>query len=789
MMKFFTSDIRRNIIKILCLSIGLAVGFLLVAKIYFEQSYDSFFPDIDRIYRITESTVQNGEYKEYQNTPGGSAPELQRHIPQIEKATRFTTLTNGDPVLKLEDGRKIGVADVTLADTCCFDVLKTPILEGDPHEVLAVEDLVMIPRSLAEKIGGDVIGQRFSVVDWGDSYKMTVGGVYEDYPLNSTRKNAVYLSMPTIGKFMWEGSCDNLIGNDRYSSYALLAEGADPEEVSALMVKHLKTVIDEEAFTIYDFRMWVRPMAGAYSSQDGVKTMSWMLGILAVVMLMCAGLNYLLIVIGQLSARGKEMAIRKCFGTDRKSIFLMVMGESLFFMLVSLGLAVILAFCFSDLCRDLLGYSPKELFSTGKVWIAEGLVCVGLLVFTGIIPSVIYSRTPVAHAFRPATHGRKVWKLILLAVQFMATGMVMCLLVLVGRQYCMIGNLDIGLDYENVAMFYRYPMSDEKTRTVMDELKKLPFVGGVASADVHPTDWASGNNIWTEGRAADEVNVADMEWSNPELFDVMGMPLVQGRGFGANADSTVNEVIVEERMVEVFQKNFGEEDEDIIGKTFYITGHADGGMLNTIVGVVGNLRRGGFESENADKRVAVFFPSSKVRGNVFIRFTELTPENLTAAQKVLDSINDGDEIYITPYRMKIEAKRSGIRKFGMSVMVVGIAIILIALIGLIGYVADEVNRRAKEIAIRKVNGTDAWKIVRLFCLDVLKVALPSLIAGGVLAMVVGQRWLSQFTDRVSLSPLSMMACLAVLLILIMGVVAVNTLRVARSNPIDHLRSE
>lgn len=788
-MKFFTSDLRRNIIKILCLSIGLAVGFLLVAKIYFEQSYDSFFPDIDRIYRITESTVQNGEYKERQYTPGGSAPELQRHIPQIEKATRFTTLSNGDPVLKLEDGRKIGVADVTLADTCCFDVLKTPILEGDPHEVLAVEDLVMIPRSLAEKIGGDVIGQRFSVVDWGDSYKMTVGGVYEDYPLNSTRKNAVYLSMPTIGKFMWEGSCDNLIGNDRYSSYALLAEGADPEEVSALMVKHLKTVIDEEAFTIYDFRMWVRPMAGAYSSQDGVKTMSWMLGILAVVMLMCAGLNYLLIVIGQLSARGKEMAIRKCFGTGRKSIFLMVMGESLFFMLVSLGLAVILAFCFSDLCRDLLGYSPKELFSTGKVWIAEGLVCVGLLVFTGIIPSVIYSRTPVAQAFRPATHGRKVWKLILLAVQFMATGMVMCLLVLVGRQYCMIGNLDIGLDYENVAMFYRYPMSDEKTRTVMDELKKLPFVEGVASADVHPTDWASGNNIWTEGREADEVNVADMEWSNPELFDVMGMPLVQGRGFGAYADSTVNEVIVEERMVEVLQKNFGEEDEDIIGKTFYITGHADGGMLNTIVGVVGNLRRGGFESENADKRAAVFFPSSKVRGNVFIRFTELTPENLTAAQKVLDSINDMDEIYITPYRMRIEAKRSGIRKFGMSVMVVGIAIILIALIGLIGYVADEVNRRAKEIAIRKVNGTDAWKIVRLFCLDVLKVAVPSLIAGGVLAMVVGQRWLSQFTDRVSLSPLSMMACLAVLLILIMCVVAVNTLRVARSNPIDHLRSE
>ncbi|MDE7350102.1 MAG: ABC transporter permease, partial [Muribaculaceae bacterium] len=93
MFKFFTSDLRRNLIKILCLTVGLAVGFLLVAKIYFQQSYDSFFPDIDRIYRLTESVVQNGEYREYQNTPGGSAPELQRNISQIEKATRFTVLT------------------------------------------------------------------------------------------------------------------------------------------------------------------------------------------------------------------------------------------------------------------------------------------------------------------------------------------------------------------------------------------------------------------------------------------------------------------------------------------------------------------------------------------------------------------------------------------------------------------------------------------------------------------------------------------------------------------------
>ena len=789
MFKFLTSDLRRNLIKILCLSVGLAVGFLLVAKIYFEQSYDSFFPDVDRIYMIKYSAVHNGESHVYPNTPGGVSPEVQRNVSQVEVATRFTQLTDL-PKVKLNDGRAYEMPYVYLADTCFFDVFKTEIIEGNPHEALAVRDQVMIPQSLADKIGGNAVGQQLSVFEWGNDYKMTIGGVYKDFPLNSTISNSIYLSLPTIGKFMEDGS-ENLLGNDRYRSYAVLAKGSDTDMVTDMMYRHLKTKIDEEAFTLYDLKVVLDPLSGNYSSQAGVRNMSWMLGLLALIMLLCAGLNYLLIVIGQLSARGKEMAIRKCYGTGSRSIFKLMMTESIFFLIVSLLLAVLISFSFSDLCKELLGYTPKELFSTGRVWIVEGLVCLGLLIITGIIPSIIYSRTPVSQAFRPAVHGRRVWKLLLLAVQFIATGLIICLLVLVGRQYSMVGKIDMGLDYENIGIFYRHPMSAERTSTVMKELKKLPFVEGVSSATYDPTQWPPGNNIWTEGNVEDQVNISDQEYVNPEFFDVMGIEFLQGSNFNENMDSTVNQIVVDERMINVLQKYFGVTDDDIIGKSIYITGHGDGGLTSifTIVGVIGNIRRGGFEGGSSDSRAEVFFPSRRVRGNVFIRFTELTPENLNAAQKVLDSINDGDEIYITPYKMRIDAKRNVIKKFGMSVMVVGIAIILIALIGLIGYVGDEVNRRAKEIAIRKVNGTDAWKIVRLFCVDVLKVALPSLIIGGALAMLIGQRWLSQFTDQVSLSPLSMIVCLVILLLLIMCVVVVNTLRVARSNPIDHLRSE
>lgn len=122
-------------------------------------------------------------------------------------------------------------------------------------------------------------------------------------------------------------------------------------------------------------------------------------------------------------------------------------------------------------------------------------------------------------------------------------------------------------------------------------------------------------------------------------------------------------------------------------------------------------------------------------------------------------------------------------------MAAGLAILLITIIGLIGYTADEVQRRSKEIAIRKVNGTTVGKILRIFCVDILKVAVPSLLAGGIAAVLIGREWLSQFTVQVSLSPWSMALCLIALLVIIVAVVCINALKVARGNSVEYLRTE
>ena len=788
-MRFFTSDIRRNITKIVCLTVGLAMGFILIAKVYFEQTYDTFFPDSDRIYRITESFVQNGEYKEYLFTPGAFAPGLKRYAPQVAAATRYTGFLHENDV-RTDDGRSFTAEGVELADSCFFDVFQARIIAGDPHEALAVKDVCMIPRSLADKIGGDVVGQRLCALSFSDDYKVTIGGVYEDFPVNSTIPNAIYLSLSSIGNFAYDGR-DNWMGNDRYSSCVRLVEGVSAEDLKPTLLKLIEDHVDKEAIEMFTFRMGLRPLVGLHTSTDMVRTMIWMLSLLAVILLMSAGLNYLLIVIGQMGHRSREMAVRKCYGTGNGRIFGRVMAESVFFLLVAMGLAVLLVFCFSDLCRDLLGYTPQVLFSTGKVWLVEGAVCIGLLLITGAVPAWMYCRTPVASAFRSNVRSRRGWKLVLLAVQFFASGLLMCLLVLVGRQYYMMSRLDMGFEYENVGYVSLDGMPRESRSALVSELQRLGCVEGVASTYHNFVEKASGNNVWIDDRIEDQINVADFYNVNPDIFDVMGMEFVQGGTFDMTADSVGRQVVVEERFIDVMKKLTGIDDDNLIGRTFKITEHVgiEGTQDFIVCGVVRNMRRGGFDEESADVRSAVIFPSRNISANLFVRFSMLTPETLHQAQEVIARVYPTRELYITPYRMQVEQLTAEVRRFGMSVIISGIAIVVIAMIGLVGYTADEVQRRAKEIAIRKVTGTPASKIVRMLCVDILKVALPSLVVGGAVAVSVGRRWLSQYTEQVPLSPMSMVLCIVVLLMLIISVVALNSLNVARSNPIDHLRSE
>ncbi len=790
MFRFLITDLRRNITKTLCLTLGMATGLLLVAKIYFEKSYDTSYPAADRIHLVTESVTIDGEYREYNNTPGAIAPGLKRYSPLVESATRNRPLL-GRSIIKTQDGREFEIPAACMADSSHFDVFPAQILAGNPHDALNVAGQCMIPRSLAEKIGPDAMGSTIFFPDYSLEYPVLIGGVYEDYPLNSSIGNQVYLSLSTLPLIFSFDGRDNWVGNDGYQSFIKLVPGADPDDLKPAIRKMLEDNVDNESLEVFHFNIGTRPLRGKHASDEGVKMMIWVMSLLAAILLLSSSFNYLLIVIGQVAKREKEMAVRKCFGTGNAKLLGMIAGESLFFLVVSVLLALLIAGVFSNQCRDILGYSAEELLSTGKVWLVESGVCIIVFIITGVIPAWIYCRTPVARAFRRNPRGRRGWKLALLSAQFTATAFLLCLLVLVGRQYRLMASADMGFDYRDVATASLSGVPQNARERIVSELRSLGVVKSVASAEHDFISRASGNNVWLGEDNSNQVNVADMYWANPEIFDVMGMEFRQGEGFGEWADSLSHNVVVEERFVGVLQNNFGEKDSDIVGKRFNITEHLglDGSMEFTVSGVVKDMRRGGFGRVDADTRAGVLFPSSKIQNNLYVRFHELTPESIEKARNLISSVYPDKDIFLVPMKTRVDVLNQEVKKFGESVMIAGVVILLISLIGLTGYTTDEVQRRAREIAVRKVNGSSVSQILTLLCLDISKVAVPSLLAGGAAALIVGRRWLMQFTDQASLSPGWMLLCIVLIFSLLLMAVVLKSMKVAKANPVEYLRSE
>ena len=174
-----------NLIKILSLGIGLAIGIVLIAKVCFELSYDSFYKDASRIYLITENIIlqEGGEPDDYARTSGGIAPGFKAEIPGVEAATRYSSKFGKnfyDETDNLITGSMLGV------DTCFFDLFERQVLAGDPIQAIRRWNAeVAVSRSFAEKLGGvgEAIGKQIYNEDFAD-VKLTIVGVFEEFPAN-----------------------------------------------------------------------------------------------------------------------------------------------------------------------------------------------------------------------------------------------------------------------------------------------------------------------------------------------------------------------------------------------------------------------------------------------------------------------------------------------------------------------------------------------------------------------------------------------------------------------------
>lgn len=776
---------QHNIMKVISLAIGLALGLVLIAKVAFEQSYDNFYRDSDRIYIVMEELPDqndNSKTEIYPQTSGGISVYMRMLFPEIETSTRFTSLGTGS-TFTLTDSKDKLKANFAVADTCFFDILSVKVLQGDPKRILSRPLYAMVSESVARNIGGEVIGKTLSL-DGKEDVVLTIGGVFEDFPENSIfNQMEMLVSMPSISYYIWDGSM-NLIGNDRYTSLVKLKEGTDIASVEARTDEFIQENFGEELERSgIEFGLTFRHLDSWYSTSREVRNMILMLSLVAFALLFTAVMNYILLAVSSIIGRSKEMAVCKCYGAGQREIRRILLSEAAVHTVLALVIAVLAISVFKNPIEKLTGTSLEGLFINGRAWILVA-VCVFISFVSGVIPGSIFSKIPVATALRSYRESKRHWKLALLSLQFAAAAFLVILLLVVSGQYRYMTGMDTGYEYENLAYTSLAPVGDPEQRSlILQEISRLPEVKAVTFADEIPVFGASGDNVMLPGETKELFNCADLFFVGKNYFDVMGIPVIQGTEFNEDYGAA-REIMVSRRFIDFMQRTAGWEP-DIVGKDIFVTSY-DAPM--TICGVYEDFTIG--SAQNPDLRPSVMtYNPVPTEGWALVRFHRISPEAISKVESVIADIVPDKDMHLYAYKGEILDAYSGTKNFRDAVMAGGIVTLVIVFIGLVGYTSDEVGRRRKEIAIRKINGAKMSDIAEIMNTDVVKIALPSVATGAVASAFAASGWLEQFAYKTGLEWYLFIGGALAVLVLSLAVASYNVWRIADDDPVNSLKSE
>lgn len=774
-----------NVVKIICLSVGLAIGLVMLAEVIFERSYDNFLPGLKETYRVEERYKQKGtDWREYSQTPGAMGPGLQHYCPAVEVATRFTDM--GDMTLVTEEQKELS-GKAWFCDSTFFQVFPRKLLMGeDPYTGLEKAGSAYISSKLLETVGEQIVGKTLS---WKlfPEFHVTVAGVFEAFPENTHLPQMdVLIALPTIGWVSYDGR-DNWLGNDRYKTYIRLREGTTPDDLKEGMQRMLEAnhVTEELAQSGTDFEISFRSVGEIFTSSDYNRIMNIVFLSFSIIMLLVAVLNYILLVVSSMVSRAKGIATYRCYGAGSGDIYRMILSESLLHGLISLALAVLIIFGLQDFLQEQIGHSLESLFPLSTVWVCLA-VTLGVILLCGVMPGYLYTRIPVTYAYRRYTENKRRWKLGLLCLQFALTAFFVCLLAVIGLEYHMLMNFNPGFEYRNTLYTDLSGTKMVERERCVQELKKLPEVKAVTWGYQLMSWTCSGNNVYNPETGEEYMNIADMYYVGPDYHKAFQIPVIEGNVFTPTLTDTLSQqVMVSRQFVERMKTLVGWTGSPI-GKPVYISEHR---TMATICGVYEDIHLGSQVMESYDERPTVMFYRNKPSSYLYVALNRMSPETMKEVQLVIDRTISSQQLKVYSLSLEMGNLYNGVLHVRNSVLFAGLCILIIALTGLVAYVRDEVSRRRSEIAIRLIHGASMADVQKIFLLDLLKIALPAVVIGALCAWKVGEQLLQLFAVKIDLTWYLFAGCILIVCLVVWLVAFGLVWKAARANPTENLKTE
>ena len=756
-----------SIIKLASLTLGLVVGVLLFSQIAYELSFDRFYPNPETLVTLRMRDVTKGVPEDGYNygTYRPAAADLSEAMPELIESACLTS-NFWQPTLYMED-KKLDAFPVIFADTLYFQTTGLQVLRGDPHD-LALMGNAFISQSRAKELFGDEdpVGKELSV---DKVFNVTIRGVYADVPGSTVYPHELMLSIP---------AADWAFGTGTWGTnniYGILFRLRRPEDVDAMNARvqqaveqYTDTHLGEDVVTEYS----VQPLYKVYRSFPDTGRRLLILGVLGFSIFFVSAMNYVLGAVASMSRRAKAVGVHKCNGASSWDILVLFLMETGLMVVAAALCAWMLAYLFREQIGDLLGSNLADLFTWQTLYVPIALVLL-LFVVAGFLPGRIYARIPVTQVFRRYTEGKRSWKRGLLFVQFVGVAFICGMLLTTVWQYHSLMQRSVGFRSDGLAVGL-LTGSLKRAEGVIDAIRREPYVETVA---------ASGNNLlshYSTNRLTDNQGnfICPLHFMvvDKDFPQVAGMTLLEGAWPRHKGEAVVGKTTVE-------TMKWGD---TTLGRQLPIEPSWAGlDEPPIIVGVVEDVRNMGFFMEQT---CTAFIMGDRLRC-FNVRLKAPMDDNLRKLNAFVHATYPDLGLEFTTYQDIRAEQNESVSHFRNIVWVTTLCIVLIVLMGLIGYVSDETERRSKEIAVRKVNGAEAKDILRLLSVDILKVSVPAVLAGTAFSWFVSRQWMQQFADSTLLSPAWFVLLAGTLLALIVLVVVAKAWRIANENPVESIKSE
>jgi len=778
-------------INILGLAVGIAASVLIFLYITHEMSYDKFHEKADRTYRITADWSNKGDSRIHQlGTPFILAQTIREKYPQVESITQISGPI-GDVIIRYRD-TAFKETGAFFAEPSFFDVFSFPLLKGNPGTSLRDPNMLVMTRSLAKKYfgGEDPLGKTLEIQAWGEKLFFQVSGVMEDIPQNSHFLFDMLISMKTA----YPEPSMNWTWNN-YTTYVTLQEGVTQSLMEEKLVEidkiyceggreHIPWIWTLEPIT----RIHLQSDLATGNQPNGSMAYVRLFTIVAVLILLIAGINFVNLATARSSRRAKEVGLRKVVGSLRRQLIQQFLGESVLMSLLALLFAVILIQAALPFYRNLTG-KILALSYFGDPFVIPGLLglALGVGILAGLYPAFFLSSFKLTHVLKGSPLARRGGGALFLRNGLVVFQFAMSVLLIIGslvifRQLEYIKNQRLGFDKEYVVVIHNADALGIQLEAYTRQLKQQSDVLGVTAVRSVPGLGTPNWGIGVEGVERQRPMNMNFMTCDQDFADVLNIKMLEGRFMSREFPSDVDAVVINKKAAEYFGI------ENPVGKKLRIWWTEKD---LTIIGIIDNFH---FESLHSDVRsMGYLLPEaidSTQKPYLLVKISsQVTSDVLSNLRKTWDSMSAGLPFEFTFLDDKVNSLYQNDNRASSIVTLFSCLAIFVSCLGLFGLAAFVAEQRTKEIGVRKVLGASLSHIMWLLTGQFVRwVIVANLIAWPVGYWVMN-RWLQGFAFRASLSFWIFLTSGLVALAIAALTVSSQVIKAALANPAVSLKYE